>query len=626
MPKDNARGCIVPHFDLEVDLVGKGVCTGPSTPSSTVFDSTPSTVFDSDRADSESFPSSRAASSSASPTRGRVAASADHFTDESEVSLVDRQLSSPAFSPASTWRGEARDSVVNDEHRHLRCLRDWLRSRISHADKVLEELSLEWGSCYLRLAARRLLESSLDAVRSDVLEERVLQQLRDALRDARAAGLEMEDELVVRVETVLQELALQEVADEHIRVLQVAAQEALEMATSSASAVLATAFDAEDIPCLLEAKLQLLDAISAARAAGLETPELRKALQCRRRTHLAIQDLRGVVRVFCRVRPLNGREIANGDAAALRIVDDSTLEIPEVGSFTFDGIFNPGGQEDLFEDCRDLIQSAVDGHNVTIFSYGQTGAGKTYTMTGTPEEEGLVFNAVDELFAILEGLPADATAEASASMCELYNGQIVDLLRPSSGSPGNRGKQNAGLLESASERKVQSKDELRSVLTRGLQRRAVASHATNVVSSRSHLIITMGVSVTDLTTGEATKGKVVLCDLAGSERLKKSASQGVHKKEAIEINKSLAALGNVIEAAACKKKVPYREHKLTQVLQDSIGGTAKTLMIVNCSPAASSISETATSLRYGIRAKRVTNNCQGRSPRPSSRTDSRVLR
>jgi hypothetical protein len=536
------------------------------------------------------------------------------------IPLVRAKEESPCPSDAN---------VAKTEHQHLRCLRDRFKKRIQRADKVLEELSIEFGSCYLRLAARRLLESAVDAASSGSLDISLRQQLQDALYDAKATGLEPDDDaLVQQAELMLEESAATEAAEVLLQVQQAVAQEDLEQAVTNATRRLEEAADQEDIPSLVEAKSRLLEALSKARSLGLDALELKAGEQLRRRTHLAIQDLRGVVRVFCRVRPLNTKELAKGDAPVVHIPDGQTVEIPEVGTvskgerFSFDGVFSPG--QDLFEDCRDLIQGAVDGHNVTIFSYGQTGAGKTFTMTGTPEDpqEGLTFKSVDELFRILDRLPSDIQVEASASMCELYNDRVVDLLRPPVARPmGSRRPSN--LMDDVVECKVQDRQELRSLLVKGLQRRATCGHSVNSVSSRSHMIFTLGVCTTDSVTGEAVKGKVVLCDLAGSERLKKSESEGAAKEEAIHINKSLAALGNVIEAAAAKKKVPYREHKLTQLLQDSIGGTAKTLMIVNCTPAASSLHETIMTLRYGIRAKRVINNHAGRAPGSASRFGSK---
>merc|ERR1719326_176282 len=130
----------------------------------------------------------------------------------------------------------------------------------------------------------------------------------------------------------------------------------------------------------------------------------------------------------------------------------------------------------------------------------------------------------------------------------------------------------------------------------------------NIESSRSHLIFTIRVTCVNQETQETLKGKILLCDLGGSERLKKTEATGSQKREAIEINKSLTALGDVIAAVAEKQKqVPYRNHKLTQIMQDSLGGTAKTLMFVNCSPAMSNMNETVMSLTYAARVKTITN-------------------
>merc|ERR1719159_1929463 len=141
--------------------------------------------------------------------------------------------------------------------------------------------------------------------------------------------------------------------------------------------------------------------------------------------------------------------------------------------------------------------------------------------------------------------------------------------------------------------------------------RTVAATAMNSESSRSHLILIIRVFSKNRTTGEQLKGKILFVDLAGSERLKKSEVTGDMQKEAIEINKSLTALGDVIEALTKNSKViPYRNHKLTQLMQDSLGGTAKTLMFVNCSPASSNEDETTMSLKYATRAKKITNQAK----------------
>merc|ERR1719316_396593 len=164
------------------------------------------------------------------------------------------------------------------------------------------------------------------------------------------------------------------------------------------------------------------------------------------------------------------------------------------------------------------------------------------------------------------------------------------------------------MIEHLVEEEVRSAQELTAVLERGNEQRTTAATAMNSESSRSHLLLIIKIVSVNKETKEQLRGKILLCDLAGSERLKKSEVSGDMQKEAIEINKSLTALGDVIEALTKKQKqVPYRNHKLTQVMQDSLGGTAKTLMFVTCSPAESNTDETIMSLKYAARAKKITN-------------------
>merc|ERR1719189_2372442 len=152
---------------------------------------------------------------------------------------------------------------------------------------------------------------------------------------------------------------------------------------------------------------------------------------------------------------------------------------------------------------------------------------------------------------------------------------------------------------------------LSALMERGNKQRTVAATAMNSESSRSHLVLLIRIVSVNKETKEQMKGKILICDLAGSERLKKSQVEAHMQKEAIEINKSLTALGDVIEALTKNSKViPYRNHKLTQLMQDSLGGTAKTLMFVNCSPASSNADETLMSLKYATRAKKITNQAK----------------
>jgi len=377
-----------------------------------------------------------------------------------------------------------------------------------------------------------------------------------------------------------------------------------------------------------EIKDRLIAALKSARRFGIPESELHEADARRRRIHNLIEDAKGQIRVFCRVRPINNKESSQGDTEALQIIDDMSLEVPKMGAFSYDCVFAPGSQEDVFEECRDLIQSAVDGHNVTIFTYGQTGAGKTYTLYGNAEQEGIAPRSIAELFKIIDNIRSRYVVSVTCSMFEVYNNQLIDLMRPSGNSAHRRrstsGRETTPLgspklslrqdrsgnmqVDHLAEHEVQDAQQLKMFLERGMAQRTVAANAMNIESSRSHLIFTIRVNSMNRETKELLKGKILLCDLGGSERLKKTEATGEQKKEAIEINKSLTALGDVIEAVAKKQKqVPYRNHKLTQIMQDSLGGTAKALMFVNCSPASSSLDETIMSLKYAARVKKITN-------------------
>lgn len=210
-------------------------------------------------------------------------------------------------------------------------------------------------------------------------------------------------------------------------------------------------------------------------------------------------------------------------------------------------------------------------------------------------------------------------------MAEIYNNRLIDLLNPigrfTERPKLRQAKDGHVQIDDLSQWKVSDGEQLKELIEHGFTQRSVAETVMNTHSSRSHLILTIKLVRTDKDTGEPRTSKMVFCDLGGSERLKRTDAVGERKKEAIEINKSLAALGDVIEAVAAKRKhVPYRNHTLTRILQDSLGGTAKTLLLVHCSPALSSAPETAMSLKFAARAGRIINtgctrpgSCQSRS-------------
>jgi hypothetical protein len=376
--------------------------------------------------------------------------------------------------------------------------------------------------------------------------------------------------------------------------------------------------DMTDIDSMKEAKVKLAAAITEALAAGVAESDLKDAETRRKKLHNTIEDLKGSIRVFCRVRPLSSKEKDQGDTKITKAVDSMNLSIQtESGGsakYAFDAVFTPGTQDDVFNDCRDLVQSAVDGYNVTLFAYGQTGAGKTFTMYGAKGQEGVTPKTIQELYRVMEEGKSRCTYTVLASMLELYRNDLVDLL--SKGDPKASkdklnlkiDKQGAVNVENLIEEECESADDLSKLLERGNAQRTVAATAMNSESSRSHLVLIVTVVSVNKETNQKQRGKILLVDLAGSERLKKSCAEGDGQKEAIEINKSLTALGDVIEGITKNQKViPYRNHKLTQLMQDSLGGSAKTLMFVNCSPASSNLDETTMSLKYATRAKNITN-------------------
>merc|ERR550534_1551315 len=342
----------------------------------------------------------------------------------------------------------------------------------------------------------------------------------------------------------------------------------------------------------------------------------------RKKYHNQLQDLKGAIRVYCRVRPKIARE--KDDAIGLRKLDAFVVELDGKGGkgakqFTFDSIFDgESTQEMVFKECVDLMQSALDGYNVTVFAYGQTGAGKTHTMYGNPDMPGLVPRTTAEIFRLVDRDRSKADLTVKMYMVELYCNDLVDLLRPKKGKPDDLNiKRDSGgrvYIENVTEKDVNSADEIENYMKIGFDKRHVSATKMNAGSSRSHLIVSILINVINKTSKKEWNGKITLCDLAGSERLKKSEASGDQIKEAVAINKSLTALGDVIEALTSgSKHVPYRNHRLTELMSDSLGGNAKTLMFVNCSPAKDNIDETQSSLGYATRAKQITNSASKES-------------
>ncbi|KAF8049664.1 hypothetical protein N665_2159s0015 [Sinapis alba] len=338
----------------------------------------------------------------------------------------------------------------------------------------------------------------------------------------------------------------------------------------------------------------------------------------RKRYYNTIEDMKGKIRVYCRIRPLNEKESSEMEKQMLTSVDEFTVEHPwkddKRKQHIYDRVFDMrASQDDVFEDTKYLIQSAIDGYNVCIFAYGQTGSGKTFTIYGHENNPGLTPRATKELFKILKRDSNRFSFSLKAYMVELYQDTLVDLLLPKGARRLKLDikKDSKGMVfvENVTTIPISTLEELRMIIERGSERRHVSGTNMNEESSRSHLILSVVIESIDLQTQSAARGKLSFVDLAGSERVKKSGSAGCQLKEAQSINKSLSALGDVIGALSSgNQHIPYRNHKLTMLMSDSLGGNAKTLMFVNVSPAESNLDETYNSLLYASRVRTIVND------------------
>ncbi|CAI8619843.1 unnamed protein product [Vicia faba] len=304
-----------------------------------------------------------------------------------------------------------------------------------------------------------------------------------------------------------------------------------------------------------------------------------------------IQELKGNIRVFCRIRPfLTGKKETHSVIEDIG-ENDLVVENPSKGkdalrSFKFNKIFGPSvTQGDVYSDIQPFVRSVLDGYNVCMFAYGQTGSGKTYTMTGpsgaTNENLGVNYRALNDLFRISTSRAGFTGYEIWVQMVEIYNEQVRDLLSTDD-------SQKSWDIDSIS---IQ---------------RAIGATAMNERSSRSHSVVSIHVRGKDFRSGSTLHGNLHLVDLAGSERVDRSEVTGDRLREAQHINKSLSALGDVIFALSQKSShVPYRNSKLTQLLQNSLGGQAKTLMFVQINSDASSYSETLSTLKFAERVSSI---------------------
>uniref|UniRef100_A0A4W3IWT6 Kinesin family member 4B n=1 Tax=Callorhinchus milii TaxID=7868 RepID=A0A4W3IWT6_CALMI len=330
------------------------------------------------------------------------------------------------------------------------------------------------------------------------------------------------------------------------------------------------------------------------------------------------------VRVALRCRPLVPKEIREGCQECLTFVPGTPQVIlGKDKPFTYDYVFDPcTEQEEVFNTAVvPLIDGVFKGYNATVLAYGQTGSGKTYSMGGTytsaQENDlnvGVIPRVIEMLFRVMKE-HADSVVTLKVSYLEIYNEEIIDLLVPSHDkSPINIREDPKGDIKIVGliEKVITDAVEMVSSLEQGNSVRTVAATAMNSQSSRSHAIFTIIVEQRKKSDkNEVLQSKLHLVDLAGSERQKKTKAQGNRLKEGININRGLLSLGNVISALGDENNrtgfIPYRDSKLTRLLQDSLGGNSHTLMIACVSPADSNFEETLNTLRYADRARKIKN-------------------
>ncbi|KAK5611206.1 hypothetical protein CRENBAI_020251, partial [Crenichthys baileyi] len=389
----------------------------------------------------------------------------------------------------------------------------------------------------------------------------------------------------------------------------------------------------QDFPSMLdkaisEAKQEICQVISDVSSTNQELlRKYKREMNLRKKCHNELVRLKGNIRVFCRVRPVSQEEQDSADARTMLSFDsddDAILYLSNKGkimTFELDKVFSPqASQEEVFQEVQALVTSCIDGFNVCIFAYGQTGSGKTYTMEGIADNPGINQRALRLLFSEVMEKAADWDYRIIVSMVEIYNETLRDLLRenPTDKLDIKMNPDGSGQLyvPGLTEIVVQSPEDINNVFELGHVNRATACTNLNEHSSRSHALLIITVSGFNSTTGTRTQGKLNLVDLAGSERIGKSGAEGSRLREAQCINKSLSALGDVISALRGRHAhIPFRNSRLTYLLQDSLSGDSKTLMMVQVSPLPGNMSESVCSLKFAQRVRSVELNSSSSSKR-----------
>ena len=327
------------------------------------------------------------------------------------------------------------------------------------------------------------------------------------------------------------------------------------------------------------------------------------------------------IKVVARFRPQNKIELAHGGEPIVKFEGEDTCGLNSTemtAPFTFDRVFGMSSQQsDIFDfSIRSTVEDVMNGYNGTVFAYGQTGAGKSYTMMGEMDDavkKGIIPRIMEQIFdAIMVHGSANIEYTVGISYLEIYMERIRDLLNPVMDNlpihEGPKGPYVKGLREIY----VSEVGEVYTAMHLGQRSRVTASTNMNLESSRSHSIFLVTINQKDVNTGSQKSGMLYLVDLAGSEKVGKTGASGQTLEEAKKINKSLSALGMVINSLTDGKSthIPYRDSKLTRILQESLGGNSRTTLIINCSPSSYNDAETVSTLRFGMRAKTIKNKAK----------------
>ncbi|XP_005350743.1 kinesin-like protein KIF19 [Microtus ochrogaster] len=333
--------------------------------------------------------------------------------------------------------------------------------------------------------------------------------------------------------------------------------------------------------------------------------------------------------VALRVRPISVAELEEGATLIAHKVDEQMvvlmdpMEDPDdilrahrsrEKSYLFDVAFDfTATQEMVYQaTTKSLIEGVISGYNATVFAYGPTGCGKTYTMLGTDHEPGIYVRTLNDLFRAIEETSNDMEYEVSMSYLEIYNEMIRDLLNPALGYLELR-EDSKGVIQVAGITEVSTINakEIMQLLMKGNRQRTQEPTAANQTSSRSHAVLQVAVRQRSRVKNilqEVRQGRLFMIDLAGSERASQTQNRGQRMKEGAHINRSLLALGNCINALSDKggnKYINYRDSKLTRLLKDSLGGNSRTVMIAHISPASTAFEESRNTLTYAGRAKNI---------------------